>query len=311
MERPLVSIVIPVYNGADYLKETIESALAQTYERIEVLVINDGSTDGGATAEIARSFGTRIRYYEKSNGGVSTALNLGIEKMRGEWFSWLSHDDLYLPEKIEAQVRQLERLGPQAATTVLSCGTGFIDETGRSIYRPRKRVRGSFTSEEMFDHLLLDSCLSGCALLVPRRALEEVGGFPMTYRYIQDWICWIEIALAGYSFVVTTDKHVLSRVHAKQQTKRIAELAPLETARFFERLLMRLSIEAEPSRRHIRTSFQALYRSTDRGTQEDLFARFHGDAYLTKLEQFRWRVWSTLYHHLVTTYRGVVNFRYR
>ena len=92
---PLISIVIPVYNGSNYLREAIDSALRQTYKNIEVLVINDGSNDNGATARIAKSYGKKIRYFEKPNGGVATALNMGIQKMRGEYFSWLSHDDLY------------------------------------------------------------------------------------------------------------------------------------------------------------------------------------------------------------------------
>ena len=76
--QPKVSIVIPVYNGANYLGEAIDSALEQTYENIEIIVVNDGSTDDGATREIALSYGDRIRYFEKENGGVSSALNLGI-----------------------------------------------------------------------------------------------------------------------------------------------------------------------------------------------------------------------------------------
>ena len=104
--NPLVSIVIPVYNGANFLAEAIDSALAQTYRNLEVIVVNDGSTDGGATERIACSYGDKIRYFSKPNGGVSSALNLGIEKMKGEYFSWLSHDDLYAPDKIENQVNQ-------------------------------------------------------------------------------------------------------------------------------------------------------------------------------------------------------------
>lgn len=84
--RPLVSIVIPVYNGGDYLKEAIDSALAQTYNNIEILIINDGSDDGGITENIALSYGERVRYFCKKNGGVATALNLGIRNMRGGVF---------------------------------------------------------------------------------------------------------------------------------------------------------------------------------------------------------------------------------
>ena len=77
---------------------------------MEVIVVNDGSNDDRATEKIALSYGERIRYFYKPNGGVATALNLGIEKMTGEYFSWLSHDDLYLPEKIEQEIVCLQRL---------------------------------------------------------------------------------------------------------------------------------------------------------------------------------------------------------
>ena len=100
-----VTIIIPVYNGSNYVREAIDSALAQTYKNIEILVVNDGSTDEGATRDICLSYGDKITYYEKENGGVSTALNLGIEKMTGDYFSWLSHDDLYYPDKIEKQMK--------------------------------------------------------------------------------------------------------------------------------------------------------------------------------------------------------------
>ena len=83
-DNPLVSIVIPVYNGSNYLAQAIDSALGQTYPNCEVLVVNDGSDDGGATAELALGYGEKIRYFEKENGGVATALNLGIRQMAGE-----------------------------------------------------------------------------------------------------------------------------------------------------------------------------------------------------------------------------------
>ena len=98
---PLVSIVIPAYNASNYLADSINSALAQTYKNIEIIVVNDGSKDNGATRTVAESFGDKIHYFEKENGGSSSALNYGIKQMKGEWFSWLSHDDLYYPKKIE------------------------------------------------------------------------------------------------------------------------------------------------------------------------------------------------------------------
>jgi len=102
--NPLVSIVIPVYNGSNFLKEAIQSALSQTYNNIEIIVVNDGSNDNNKTEQIALSFKNKIRYLKKNNGGVSSALNLGIRKMNGDFFSWLSHDDLYEKDKIQNQI---------------------------------------------------------------------------------------------------------------------------------------------------------------------------------------------------------------
>ncbi|MBM3276054.1 MAG: glycosyltransferase family 2 protein [Candidatus Sericytochromatia bacterium] len=125
-----VSIVIPVYNGANYLREAIDSALAQTHPDVEVLVVNDGSTDGGATDAIARSYGDRIRYLDKENGGVSSALNLGIANATGDYISWLSHDDVFLPEKISRSLEALERTDPR---TIIYTDIEMIDEAGRTL----------------------------------------------------------------------------------------------------------------------------------------------------------------------------------
>ena len=88
--QPLVSIIIPVYNGSDFLRQAVNSALGQTYTNIEVIIVNDGSNDNGKTEEVALSYGKRVRYLCKENGGVASALNFGISQMKGEYFSWLS-----------------------------------------------------------------------------------------------------------------------------------------------------------------------------------------------------------------------------
>lgn len=106
---PKVSIVIPVYNGANYMREAIDSALNQTYQNCEVIVVNDGSTD--ETEQIALSYGDRIRYFAKENGGVSTALNVGIKNMTGEYFCFLPHDDLFVQDKIEVQISEIQKSG--------------------------------------------------------------------------------------------------------------------------------------------------------------------------------------------------------
>jgi glycosyltransferase involved in cell wall biosynthesis len=100
--QPLVSVIIPVYNGENYLAEAIESALAQTYQPLEILVINDGSTDN--TEEIAKSFLPSIRYYFQAKSGQGEALNKGIKLAKGDFFAFLDHDDLWLQDKLTKQI---------------------------------------------------------------------------------------------------------------------------------------------------------------------------------------------------------------
>ena len=107
--NPKVSIIIPVYNGANYVKEAIDSALSQTYDNIEIIVVNDGSNDNGETEKIIFSYQDKVKYISKKNGGVSSALNAGIRAMTGEYFSWLSHDDMYSPEKVSSQIALLKK----------------------------------------------------------------------------------------------------------------------------------------------------------------------------------------------------------
>lgn len=210
---PRVSIVIPVYNGADYLGEAIDSALAQTYGNLEVVVVNDGSTDGGATERIARGYGDRIRYVAKPNGGVATALNAGIDAMTGDYFSWLSHDDLYAPDKVGAQVQALAGV---AGDAVAYCAFEEFDPAGR--------VLRDSLSLPVFDDpamAVLETVLHGCALLVPRRCFEVAGRFDPALRTTQDNDLWLRIALAGFPFHYVPRVLVRSRQHPGQGSRTI------------------------------------------------------------------------------------------
>ena len=156
--NPKVSIVIPVYNGSNYMKEAIDSALAQTYKNIEIIVVNDGSKDEGKTREIALSYGDKIQYYEKENGGVSTALNLGIEKMTGDYFSWLSHDDVYYPNKIEDQINFLKDSDNKEVIVYSNYIYIDVDSKLLSYYKIKKYL----ASDSFLIHLFLMSDINGC-----------------------------------------------------------------------------------------------------------------------------------------------------
>lgn len=217
---PKVSIVIPVYNGSNFMKEAIDSALAQTYDNIEIIVINDGSNDGGKTEKIALSYGDRIKYISKPNGGVSSALNEGIKNISGDYFSWLSHDDLYTPAKIQDSIDILRRYGNGDNKLIVYTDGTLVNEDG-SYIAPFKKY---FTSGKVYSGyeankiMTIKGALCGCCLLIPKEAFETVGLFDERLRFAQDMLMWNRLFLSGYSICSTGKRAVLSRVHKNQVT---------------------------------------------------------------------------------------------
>lgn len=177
--NPLVSIVIPVYNGSDFLVEAIESALHQTYQNIEVLVINDGSNDNNETEKICKLYGEKIRYFHKENGGVATALNLGIKKSKGKYFSWLSHDDVFKPHKIEKQIAVIKK-NPNVK---IVCSDFEIFHQEKQITEPR-RLKNSEVFKNGRD--ILDNWLDFCTFLIEIDCFKKVGYFDHKLKTIQD-----------------------------------------------------------------------------------------------------------------------------
>jgi glycosyltransferase involved in cell wall biosynthesis len=215
---PLVSIVIPVYNGANFMREAIDSALAQTYPNIEVLVVNDGSTDSGETATIARSYGTRIVYLEKPNGGCASALNLGIQNMRGEYFSWLSHDDFYAPSKIARQIEVLALV--KDTDTILYAGYHVVNSKSVVQYSVRPETVLPLSKLNLALMPLFRGLLHGCAMLIPKSYFDRFGLFDEALRSTQDYDLWFKFLRQG-NIRFDSEIGVYSRVHPGQGTHQI------------------------------------------------------------------------------------------
>ncbi len=217
--EPKISIIIPVFNGADFLEEAIDSALAQTYPNIEVVVVNDGSNDGGATEKIARGYGDRIVYAAKPNGGVASALNMAIELAKGDYLSWLSHDDLYTPQKLQRQVDFLRTIG-EPDTIVYSDFSVFTKSSDQdSIIR----LRG-VPAEQFRYWITVENSLHGCTLLIPRNAFERCGNFNESLRTTQDYDLWFRMA-QEFRFVHIPEVFVKARNHAQQGSIKMADTA--------------------------------------------------------------------------------------
>jgi glycosyltransferase involved in cell wall biosynthesis len=235
--HPLVSIVIPVYNGANFLEQAIKSALAQTYGNIEVVVVNDGSTDGGATEKVARAFGDRIRYFSKSNGGCASALNVAIREARGSYISWLSHDDLYVEEKIEKQIEFLALQSDPGSCIVYGDYSPFSGPKPLA-RRPSSAMPATLPENFRF-FLTTQNILHGCSLIIPKLALERHGLFDETLKTVLDFDLWFKLATTE-RFLCLPGVVVYARAHADQDTNRKREIHMKEAnellARFVEEL---------------------------------------------------------------------------
>lgn len=245
MDTPKVSIVIPVYNGANYLGKAIESALAQTYQHIEIVVVNDGSSDGGETERIALSYGGKIRYFYKENGGVGSALNFAIEKMTGEYFSWLSHDDLYYPNKVAAQMNALSGIDKKNTILYSDYATFFHDDEGTI----KETILPVIPSDQFRYFITVNNSLNGCTLLIPASAFLVCGTFDESLRTTQDYDLWFRLALK-FNFLHIPEILVKSRQHSGQGSVQMKNIASRECNTLLTGFVNKLTVEEMTAATH-------------------------------------------------------------
>ena len=217
--EPLVSIIIPAYNASNYLNEAIDSALYQTYKNIEIIVVNDGSNDNDATEKIAKSYGNKIKYIKKSNGGVSSALNLGIKKMKGEYFAWLSHDDLIDNCHIEKLIEFVSY--HENDDKIPYTNFKIIDEFGK-IDLTKTINSQLFCSDYKMSlthnlYTLLQGEINGGSVLIPKKAFDITGLFDEQQRITQERDMWSRL-IKSYKFINIPYDTASIRLHRSQVT---------------------------------------------------------------------------------------------
>lgn len=215
--NPKISIIIPVYNGSNFMKKAIDSAINQTYENKEILIINDGSTDNGETEKIALSYGDKIRYIKKENGGVASALNLGIKEASGEYISWLSHDDNYKQNKLQKQVQIMSTL--EDKDTILFSNVQLIDEHG-DIFFTTDYSKG-IGKEKLCQGIypVIKGTVNGCSTLISKKCFEKVGVFNENLKTTNDYEMWIRLFGKFNSYLIE-EPLIQYRVHKNQDTNK-------------------------------------------------------------------------------------------
>jgi len=213
--RSNISVVIPSYNSAAYLADAIDSALNQTLAPLEVIVVNDGSTD--ETAQLLERYRGRINPISQENRGLSAARNRGIAAAQGDLIAFLDADDIWLPEKMEKQLGCLEE-HPQAAL-VHSQLYYWDTQTGERTIQ-RHRGRHEYTGR-CYHRLFFQNGVIPSTMIVRRECLAKVGGFDEEIRRptCQDYDLCLRIA-RHYEFGFVDEPLILYRQHASSSTKR-------------------------------------------------------------------------------------------
>ena len=205
---PLISVVIPAYNAEQFLDETLESVLSQTYENWECIIVNDGSTDN--TESVAKKWcekDTRFRYFYKENSGASDTRNLGIKKARGEYIAFLDADDLYMPNFLDVCLENLvEKDVDLIAPKMLEfrdVRNGVIEDEDKKDYL--------YSGKEGIA-LFLHSNRLTMALLCKKSVMDEVGGFTW-HKKAEDLHCWLKVLFAGYKIYRLGEYYAYRRMH--------------------------------------------------------------------------------------------------
>jgi glycosyltransferase involved in cell wall biosynthesis len=180
-----ITVIIPVYNRPAFVQEAIKSVLDQTYSNVELIVVNDGSTD--ETPSVLHSFADKIRIIHQENKGVSAARNTGIKNSDSQWIAFLDSDDIWLPEKLDLQMQFFEK-HPDARI----CQTEEIwIKDGKRLYPKKKHKK---KSGMIFKHCLPLCIVSPSAVMSHREMFEMVGTFDESLPACEDYDLWLRIS---------------------------------------------------------------------------------------------------------------------
>jgi teichuronic acid biosynthesis glycosyltransferase TuaG len=217
MTKPKVSIIMPAYNAEKYIAASIESVLAQTYQNWELLIVNDGSTDGTQMLidEYIRK-DNRIKFFYQQNGKQGKARNLAISNSIGEYLAFLDSDDLWLPEKLTIQLNQISHLN---ADLIFSESFVFYDDV--LSFKETMGIPKGYLKEKIgIESLIQGNCIPVLSVLVKREKVLQVGMFiedPLIAN-AEDYHLWLKIIMSGGILWGADDVLTLYRVHGSSST---------------------------------------------------------------------------------------------
>ena len=222
----LVTVIVPSYNSRAFVTAAVDSVLSQSYPNVELIVVDDGSTDD--TKQVLENYGDKIRYLFKTNGGVSLARNFGIEQARGEYVAFLDADDSWLPEKLEKQIEAINSSpNAGAAHTSFYLGNQNLEIVGKR--KPLRSIRNVL--EDLF---FVGNVIGTPSSVVAKKSIfEEIGGFDPELSQCADWDMWIKLALKT-DFAFVDEPLIIYRQHDGNMSKN-ARLLETDSTLMFEK----------------------------------------------------------------------------
>jgi len=213
---PLVSIVLPTYNGEKYVRETIQSLVSQTYKNIELVISDDGSTD--ATVDIIQEYAAKYPFIKVNlspkNLGIAANYNLAVRMASGEIAIGIGHDDLLPPEHTSTIVPYFKDPG----VGLVHCNAMRIDSEGREVKFVAKDSEKIKKTKSPMKWLCFNNFIQSCGMAYRRKAFIDIGGWDESFPYDSEWYTYIRYA-ENYSFVYTTDTFSYYRVHDNNISK--------------------------------------------------------------------------------------------
>lgn len=221
---PKVSIITPLYNNKKYIEKAIRSITSQTYKEFEIIIIDDGSTDGSGEL-VKDKFGDKVRYIYQDNKGAAAAVNKGISLSRGDYIAFCDSDDWWLPEKLEKQVNFLEanqKFGLVYSDALLANGDILIQQTwlhsrnAIPCFGGKKECLASLFSKNFIPAPL--------AVLIRKSVIEQIGLFNEKFPSAYDYEYWFRILEGGIQIAFLDEPLAVWRIHAGQNSKKIRKM---------------------------------------------------------------------------------------
>ena len=205
MKDPLITCIVPVYNGVRYLGEALDSILGQTYRPLQVIVADDGSTDG--TADVAAAYGERITYLHQPNRGYAAAKNLGLSFAQGDFIAFLDADDVWRPEKLTRQMAAMEE-----RPAIDLCFNRYENFWMPELAEEEERYRGHSLSQPQ-------SSWSISTLLARRIVFKKFGDFHDGTRWLENMTWFLRVARQGGHIEVLSDVLSCRRFNVESFTR--------------------------------------------------------------------------------------------